>query len=78
MAGLPTRWALSVVSPGKGRILKPEIKWEYYLGAPRVAIATDRDSGPPNTVDLYGDRLVEVLAGGGDGILRVIGNAASP
>ena len=34
--------ALTGVSPGKGRILRPEIKWEFYLGAPPVTLATDR------------------------------------
>jgi hypothetical protein len=32
--------ALSGVSPGKGGIKTPEIKWEYYLGTPFMGLAT--------------------------------------
>lgn len=51
--------ALSGVSPGKGRIEKPEIKWEYYLGVPPVTIATDRKPEDPNVADLDGDGTLE-------------------
>ena len=51
--------ALSGVSPGKGNITKPEIKWEYYLGAPPVTIATDRNTENPNIADLDGDGTPE-------------------
>lgn len=60
--------ALSGVSPGKGRIVKPEIKWEFYLGAPRVAIATDRIAEPPNTADLDGDGTLEKFSLNGNTI----------
>src|SRR5438309_730427 len=53
--------ALSGVSPGKGHITKPEIKWEYYLGAPPVTIATDRIAENPNIADLDGDGLPEIV-----------------
>lgn len=51
--------ALSGVSPGKGRITNPEIKWEYYLGAPPVTIAADRKWQDPNVADLDGDGTSE-------------------
>jgi hypothetical protein len=51
--------ALSGVSPGKGRIVTPEIKWEYYLGAPFVSIAADRNYDSPNQADLDGDGTAE-------------------
>src|ERR1041384_5240755 len=47
--------ALTGVSPGKGRILQPEVLWEYYLGAPFVSLATDRIPQPSNVADLDGD-----------------------
>src|SRR5262245_3704465 len=51
--------ALSGVSPGKGRIVTPEIKWEYYLGAPFVGLAMDRNPEPSDQADLDGDGTVE-------------------
>ncbi len=51
--------ALSGVSPGIGRIIKPEILWEYYLGTPRIDLATDRVAEVPNTADLDGDGTLE-------------------
>ena len=51
--------ALSGVSPGKGRIVKPEILWEYYLGAPPVTVAADRKPENPNVADLDGDGTPE-------------------
>ena len=54
--------ALTGVSPGKGRINKPEIKWEYYLGAPPVTIAADRKAPDPNVADLDGDGTAERFA----------------
>src|SRR6266536_2827710 len=54
--------ALSGVSPGKGRIRKPEIKWEYYLGAPPVTIAADRKPANPNVADLDGDGMSEMFS----------------
>src|SRR5262245_33150600 len=47
--------ALSGVSPGKGSITDPEVKWEYYLGAPFVSIATAGSAPAQNVVDLDGD-----------------------
>src|SRR5438445_1451081 len=51
--------ALSGVSRGKGKITKPQIKWEYYLGAPFVAVAADRNPEPSNIADLDGDGTLE-------------------
>lgn len=51
--------ALSGVSPGKGRITKPEVKWEFYLGAPPVTIAADRKWQDPHAADLDGDGTPE-------------------
>jgi len=51
--------ALSGVSPGKGRIGTPEIKWEYYLGAPFVGITADRNYEPSDQADLDGDGTLE-------------------
>jgi outer membrane protein assembly factor BamB len=47
--------ALTGVSPGKGRILEPQVQWEYHLGAPYVSIATDRAPAPGDVADLDGD-----------------------
>ncbi|MCS6919621.1 MAG: FG-GAP-like repeat-containing protein [Fimbriimonadales bacterium] len=51
--------ALSGVSQGKGRILSPRVKWEYYLGAPYIAFAADRNAEPSNLADLDGDGTQE-------------------
>ncbi len=50
---------LSGASPGTGRIVTPEVKWEHYLGAPFIAMATDRPSAAPNVADLDGDGQLE-------------------
>lgn len=47
--------ALSGVSPGKGRIVTPDVRWEYYLGAPYQPIATDHSAPPADVADLDGD-----------------------
>jgi hypothetical protein len=60
--------ALSGVSPGQGWIVKPEIKWEYYLGATRVAIATDGNAEPPDTADLDSDGTPEKFSINGNTI----------
>jgi len=60
--------ALSGVSPGKGRIVKPEIKWEYYLGTPYIPIAADREWQPSNVADLDGDGKPEKFTLDGDTI----------
>jgi outer membrane protein assembly factor BamB len=54
--------ALSGVSPGQGRIITPEIKWEYYLGAAFVALATDRNDARSDQADLDGDGHVETFS----------------
>lgn len=69
--------ALSGVSPGSGRITQPEIKWEYYLGAPRIDLATDRLAAPPNTADLDGDGTVEAFSLNGNTI-RITDLAGRP
>jgi hypothetical protein len=51
--------ALSGVSPGKGRIVTPEVKWDYYLGAAYVGLAADRSPEPSNQADLDGDGVLE-------------------
>src|SRR5687767_11060550 len=51
--------ALTGVSHGKGRILTPEIKWEYYLGTPFTALAADRNHEPTDQADLDGDGTPE-------------------
>jgi len=51
--------SLSGVSLGKGKIVTPEVKWEYYLGAPFVGIAADRNYEPSNVADLDGDGTLE-------------------
>ncbi len=51
--------ALSGVSPGKAKIVKPEIKWEYYLGVPPVTIAANRKPEELNVADLDGDGNLE-------------------
>ena len=51
--------ALSGVSPGKGQIAAPEIKWEHYLGSPFVGLATDRHPEPSDQADLDGDGSTE-------------------
>jgi len=53
--------ALTGVSPGQGRIHKPEIKWEYYLGPPPVTLATVRKPENPNAADLDGDGTLEPI-----------------
>jgi hypothetical protein len=47
--------ALSGVSAGKGNITVPEVKWEYYLGAPFVPIAMAGTPPAENVADLDGD-----------------------
>src|SRR5205823_4834343 len=47
--------ALSGVSPGRGNITNPEVKWEYYLGAPFVPLATAGNAPAQNIADLDGD-----------------------
>src|SRR5712692_10379078 len=52
--------ALSGVSPGKGRLVAPRVRWEYFLGVPYEATATyrspiDTASGRSDVVDLDGD-----------------------
>src|SRR5436190_18300270 len=54
--------ALSGVSPGKGKIAKPSVNWEYYLGAPFVPVATDREARPYHIADLDGDGQLEQFA----------------
>ena len=51
--------ALSGVSPGKGNITVPEIKWEYYLGVPFVPIAAAGAQPAANVADLDGDGTLE-------------------
>ncbi|MDW8367932.1 MAG: VCBS repeat-containing protein, partial [Abditibacteriales bacterium] len=51
--------SLSGVSPGKGNIVTPHLKWEYYLGAPFVTVAADRNYQPSNVADLDGDGTPE-------------------
>ena len=51
--------ALTGVSPGQGRIRKPEIKWEYYLGPSPLALATERKPENPKVADLDGDGTLE-------------------
>jgi hypothetical protein len=51
--------ALSGVSPGRGHITVPEIKWEYYLGAPFVSVATAGFGTAENIADLCGDGVRE-------------------
>ncbi len=51
--------ALTGVSPAKGKIVTPEVKWEYYLGAPFVGIAANRNDEPSNVADLDGDGTPE-------------------
>jgi len=43
--------ALSGVSPGKGNITAPEVKWEYYLDAPMVPLATAGTAPAENIAD---------------------------
>jgi len=50
---------LTGVSQGSGNITVPEIKWEYYLGAPMVQIATTGIPSTENTADLDGDGTLE-------------------
>lgn len=47
--------ALTGTSPGRGKIVQPEVLWEYYLGPPFIAIATNTPPAPPNIADLDGD-----------------------
>ncbi|MCC6443134.1 MAG: PQQ-like beta-propeller repeat protein [Armatimonadetes bacterium] len=54
--------ALSGVSPGKGNITDPVVLWEYYLGAPPVAMAADRPYKSPYAADLDGDGRMEQFA----------------
>ncbi|MDO8588844.1 MAG: PQQ-binding-like beta-propeller repeat protein [Armatimonadota bacterium] len=59
--------ALTGTSPGKGAISKPKVRWEYYLGAQAVEVATDRAPVSPYKADLDGDGTAEtVLASGTD------------
>jgi outer membrane protein assembly factor BamB len=51
--------ALSGVSPAKGRIVTPDVKWEYYLGAPFVPIAAAKNEASGNVADLDGDGTPE-------------------
>jgi len=51
--------ALSGASPGKGNITLPEVKWEYYLGAPFVPIAMAGAPPAENVADLAGDGTLE-------------------
>src|SRR5713226_6697052 len=56
--------ALSGVSPGKGRLVAPRVRWEYFLGVPYEATATyrspiDTASGRSDLVDLDGDGRLE-------------------
>ncbi len=50
------------VSPGKGRIESPQVKWEYYLGTPFLSTATDRQATPGDRADLDGDGRLERFA----------------
>src|SRR5690349_13428901 len=50
---------LTGVSPGTGNITNPEIRWEYYLGTPVVALATAGTPSPENIADLDGDGELE-------------------
>ena len=51
--------ALSGVSPGKGNITEPEVKWEYHLGAPMVPLAIAGAAPAANVADLDGDGVPE-------------------
>ncbi len=53
--------ALTSVSPGKGAITKPAVKWEHYLGVPYQAIATDRKPVNAFSGDLDGDGRIETF-----------------
>jgi outer membrane protein assembly factor BamB len=53
---------LSSVSRGKGKIVNPVVKWEHYLGAPFVPMATDRTPQSSNVADLDGDGAPEKFA----------------
>jgi outer membrane protein assembly factor BamB len=59
--------ALTGVSPGKGRIVTPNVQWEYDLGVPYEAMANVRSpdvvwSGRARVADLDGDgRLERIL-----------------
>ena len=53
--------ALTSISRGNGAITKPEVKWECYLGAPFVSIATDRKPVNAYSGDLDGDGLDEIV-----------------
>jgi hypothetical protein len=64
--------ALTGTSRAKGKILKPEIKWEHYLGAAEVAEASHCPPEPANLVDLDGDGSLELLFYGGDGRLHAV------
>jgi len=46
---------LTSFAPGQGRIAKPAILWERYLGAPEVELATHAPASPANEADLDGD-----------------------
>jgi outer membrane protein assembly factor BamB len=54
--------ALTGVSPGKGTITNPEVKWEYYLGAPFVPIATAGNAPAEKVADLDGDGTLETFS----------------
>ncbi|MDW8120917.1 MAG: hypothetical protein RMK62_01205, partial [Armatimonadota bacterium] len=47
--------ALSGVSSGRGNIVQPVVKWEYYLGTPLTQVAADREHHDQSLVDLDGD-----------------------
>lgn len=69
-SGLPTRNRL-------WPILTATADWTFIsTRAPTLAVATRiRASGTPIVADVDGEGLVEVVAVGSDGILRVIGSA---
>lgn len=68
--------ALSGVSMGKGMIVRPAVKWSYYLGCPWTPLAADRQD-TPWTADLDGNGEPETLSVAGKTI-RVLDRAGQP
>lgn len=50
---------LTSFSAGQGRITKPSLLWEYYLGAPEVTLASHSPASSGNEADLDGDGVPE-------------------
>ncbi|HET9972674.1 MAG TPA: thiamine pyrophosphate-dependent enzyme [Streptosporangiaceae bacterium] len=51
--------ALSGVTPAKGRLARPQVRMEYYLGTPYQDLVTTVPEPPEQAVDLDGDGSLE-------------------